>query len=209
MTRFAPFALAGALMLGACSDSAVEPQGFEAPDSSLEARSPAPGTDAIAAIAINAGFDELVGALVFVDEELDTGLVDLFLNGTDQYTVFAPTNEAFENLYGLLSTVLGADIDGITAIPAEVVLDVLLYHVAEGRRGANSVLPRRGVRTITPLLGETFQVRMNGTIRDGLTGVREGDAGIVAADISASNGLIHVISEVIVPPSIVSALTGN
>jgi uncharacterized surface protein with fasciclin (FAS1) repeats len=209
MTRFAPLALAGALALVACSDSVVEPQGFDAPDAALEARAPAPGTDAIATIAINAGFDELVGALVYVDGELDTGLVDLFLNGTDQYTVFAPTNEAFENLYGLLSAVLGADIDGITAVPAEVVLDVLLYHVTEGRRAANSVLPRRGVRTITPLLGETFQVRTNGTIRDGLTGVRESDAAIVAADISASNGIIHVISEVIVPPSIVAALTGN
>jgi hypothetical protein len=143
MTRFAPFALGGALLLGACSGSVAKPQGLEVPDTTLETRSPAPGTD------------------------------------------------------------------GITAVPAEVVLDVLLYHVAEGRRAANSVLPRQGVRTITPLLGETFQVRTNGTIRDGLTGVRESDATIVAADISASNGIIHVISEVIVPPSIVAALTGN
>jgi uncharacterized surface protein with fasciclin (FAS1) repeats len=81
--------------------------------------------------------------------------------------------------------------------------------VAEGRRAANSVLPRRSMRPITPLLGETFQVRTNGKIRDGLTGVRENDAAIVAADIPASNGSIHVISGVIVPPSIVAALTGN
>jgi uncharacterized surface protein with fasciclin (FAS1) repeats len=209
MTRFAPLALASALVLGACSDSIVEPEVFEAPEAALAARAPAPGTDAIAAIAINAGFDELVGALVYVDEELDTGLVDLFLDGTDQFTVFAPTNQAFENLYELLSAVLGADIDEITDVPAGVVLDVLLYHVTEGRRAANSVLPPRGVRTIRPLLGETFQVRTNGTIRDGLTGIRPNDAAIVAANISASNGIIHVISEVIVPPSIVAALTGS
>ena len=208
MTRFAPLTLAFALVLGACSDAVTQPRFLEAPEEALEDRAPAPGTDPIATIAIDAGFDELVGALVYVDEELDTGLVDLFLNDTDQFTVFAPTNEAFENLYGLLSAVLGAEIGGIAAVPAEVVLDVLLYHVAEGRRAANSVLPRRGVRTITPLLGETFQVRTDGTIRDGLTGLRD-DATIVAADISASNGVIHVIDQVIVPPSIVAALTGS
>ena len=84
--------------------------------------------------------------------------------------------------------------------------DVLFYHVAEGRRAANSVLPRNGERKITPLLGETFSVRTNGTIRDGLTGLRD-DAAIAAPNISASNGIIHVITQVIVPPSVVAALT--
>jgi len=205
MTRFAPLALAGALFLGACSDSVVEPQSFEASAS----RAPAPSADAIATIAINAGFDELVGALSYVDAELNAGLVNLFLTPSGQYTVFAPTDAAFENLYALLSVVLGSEVDSITDLPADVVLNVLLYHVTEGRRAANSVLPPRGVRTITPLLGETFEVRTNGTIRDGLTGVRENDARIVSANISASNGIIHVINEVIVPPSIVAAITGN
>jgi uncharacterized surface protein with fasciclin (FAS1) repeats len=169
-------------------------------------RAPAPSTESIAAIAIGAEFDELVGALVYVDQELETGLVELFLNGTDQFTVFAPTNEAFQNLYGLLSAVLGTEIDEITDVPASVVLDVLFYHVTEGRRAANSVVPRRGERTITPLLGETFAVRTDATIRDGLTGLRD-DAAIVTANISASNGIIHVIDQVIVPPSVVAALT--
>jgi uncharacterized surface protein with fasciclin (FAS1) repeats len=141
-----------------------------------------------------------------VDAELSTGLVDLFLNGKDQYTVFAPTNGAFTDLYDLLSAVLMADIDEISDVPAPVVLDVLLYHVTEGRRAANSVLPKNGERTITSLLGETFGVRTDGTIRDGLTGLRE-DAGIGPANVSARNGIIHVIDQVIVPPSVVSALT--
>jgi uncharacterized surface protein with fasciclin (FAS1) repeats len=137
---------------------------------------------------------------------MNTGLIDLFLNGKDQYTVFAPTDGAFEDLYELLSAVLGADISAITDVPASVVKDVLFYHVAEGRRAANSVLPRNGERKITPLLGETFSVRTNGTIRDGLTGLRD-DAAIAAPNISASNGIIHVITQVIVPPSVVRALT--
>jgi uncharacterized surface protein with fasciclin (FAS1) repeats len=196
--------MAGALLLSACADDGST--ALLAPEAPAENRAPAPGADPIAAIAAAAGFDELVGALTYVDGELGVGLVELFRDGTDQFTVFAPTDEAFENLYGLLSAVLDAPISEVTDIPATVVLDVLLYHVAEGRRAANSVLPRVGTRTITPLLGETFQVRADGTIRDGLTGLRT-DAAITGANISASNGIIHVIDQVIVPPSVVAALT--
>ena len=65
---------------------------------------------------------------------------------------------------------LGAtEVDEITDVPAPVVLDVLLYHVTEGRRAANSVVPKRNPRTITSLFGETFQVRSDLTIQDGLT----------------------------------------
>ncbi len=197
-------ALAGALLLGACAD--VDSTSLLAPEASTENRAPAPGAASIAEIAIGAGFDELVGALSYVDAELGAGLVDLFLNGTDQFTVFAPTDEAFAELYALLTVVLGTPIDQVTDIPAPVVLDVLLYHVVEGRRAANSVLPRVGIRTVTSLLGETFRVRPDGSIQDGLTGLRN-DAAIVEANNSARNGIIHIIDQVIVPPSVVGALT--
>jgi len=202
-------ALVAPFVLAACSDVA-EPTLPSIENVSGEARSekasPEKGGDPIAAIAIDQGFGELVGALTYVDQELDAGLVDLFLEGRDQYTVFAPTDEAFEELYGLLSVVLGSTVDEITDLPAPVVLDVLLYHVTEGRRAANSVVPRNRERTITSLLGETFAVRSDLTIRDGLTGLRD-DAAITSPNISASNGIIHVISQVIVPPSVVAALT--
>ncbi len=207
-------ALFVAAALVACDDASADADLLTAPETTAENRAPAPGDDPIAAIAIEAGFDELVGALVYVDGELDTGLVDLFLTGTDQYTVFAPTDEAFQNLYGLLSAVLGAEINEINDVPADVVLDVLLYHVVEGRRAANSVVPPARSprsRTVESLLGETFDVRGNATIADGLTGIREYDAAILVGaglfNISASNGIIHVIDQVIVPPSVVAALT--
>lgn len=202
-------ALVAPFVLGACSDTAgptlpaIENVSAEARS---EKASPEKGGDPIAAIAIAEGFGELVGALTYVDQELDAGLVDLFLEGKSQYTVFAPTDEAFEGLYGLLSVVLGSTVDEITDLPAPVVLDVLLYHVTDGRRAANSVVPRNRERTINSLLGETFAVRNDLTIRDGLTGLRD-DAAITSPNISASNGIIHVINQVIVPPSVVAALT--
>jgi len=154
----------------------------------INEKSNAPGTQPIAQIAIDAGFSELVGALAYVDAELNAGLVDLFLNGTDQYTVFAPTNEAFVNLYGALG------VDSIDDLPAELVLDVLLYHVVEGRRSANSVVPKKNTRNISTLLGVNFTVNPQAQI----TAVGN-TASIVAADISASNGVIHVIDTVILP----------
>jgi uncharacterized surface protein with fasciclin (FAS1) repeats len=103
--------------------------------------------------------------------------------------VFAPTNEAFEALYGALG------IDGITDLPAELVLNVLLYHVTEGRRAANSVVPPVRPRVITTLLGATFTVDSTGTITD----IAGQEVEIVAANISASNGIIHVIDTVLLP----------
>ena len=166
---------------------------FAAGHGNMSNRSPAPSEDSIAAIAIGAGFDELVGALVYVDGELGTDLVGLFSEGTEQYTVFAPTNEAFEALYEEF------DVEGIEelggALGAELIRDVLFYHVAEGRRAANSVVPRVRDRSIITLQGASFSVSNGGIITD-LAGQ---EAEIVAPNISASNGIIHVIDTVLLP----------
>ena len=148
----------------------------------------APSTASIAEIAISAGFSELVEALSYVDQELGSGLVNLLQNGTDQYTVFAPTNEAFDALYDAL------EINNITDLPATLVSEVLLYHVAEGRQASKSVVPFTGERTIETLLGVAFSVNTEGLIT--ATG---NTANIVATDFSASNGIIHVIDSVILP----------
>lgn len=216
----------GALALSACSEAysdPVAPDNLEISEARSDKASPKKGDTPIAQIVLdaNAGdpaeFTLLAAALGFVDLPLsdggqNAGLVDLFLNGRDQYTVFAPTDQAFLNLIDLLGFGDLAEDEGagavLSALGSEAVLNILLYHVAEGRRGANSVLPKKNDREITPLLGEPFFVRAGGSIEDGLTGFpgRE-DAMIVGADISASNGIIHVINQVIVPPSIVAALS--
>ncbi len=130
-----------------------------------------------------------------------TGLTGVFTGG-GQYTVFAPTDQAFVDLVTAVAGLLDPDIlanDGpfaaIDALLGEgTVSNVLLYHVAEGRRAANSVVPPRGIRTISTLLGATFTV---GTDL-GITAVGN-TANIVDANISASNGIIHVIDAVILP----------
>ncbi|MGD2123129.1 MAG: fasciclin domain-containing protein [Gemmatimonadota bacterium] len=219
----ATFVLLGALALGACEDDAdlLAPESAEAFQARSANASPKKGEDPIAQIVldnVNADepqFTQLLAALQYVDRPMSeggqaAGLVDLFLTGKDQFTVFAPTDAAFEGLYSFLTglnLVIGP-VDEIEDLPSGLVLDVLFYHVAEGRRGANSVVPRNGERTITPLLGETFAVTLgeeSAEIIDGLFGLRS-NAKIGPADISASNGIIHVIDQVIVPPSVVETV---
>lgn len=163
---------------------------------------PAPGDDSIADIVVaSATADEPEFTLLLAALEY-TGLTGVFTGG-EQYTVFAPTDEAFVNLVGLLSDDLDGDLleeDGPFAAIDDLlgegtVTKVLLYHVAEGRRAANSVVPPVRPRTITTLLGETFSVNSAGVITD----IAGQEAKIVAANISASNGIIHVIDTVLLP----------
>jgi uncharacterized surface protein with fasciclin (FAS1) repeats len=175
---------------------------FSAQDAELKkGKAVKPGNQTIAEIVVAsteaepAQFTLLLAALEY------TGLTGVFTGG-GQYTVFAPTDEAFVNLVTAVSGLLNPDIlanDGpfaaIDALLGEgTIANVLLYHVAEGRRAANSVVPPRGTRTITTLLGATFTV---GTDL-GITAVGN-TANIVNANISASNGIIHVIDAVILP----------
>lgn len=150
---------------------------------------PAPGDLTITELAVaDERFGELVKALTYVDEELNAGLVNLFLSEDNQFTVFAPNNEAFGRLYSTLQ------VDGITDLDPELVLNVLKYHVTEGRRAANSVVPPKNEKSIQTLLGEKFMVNSDGQI------IAIGNvAGILDPNISASNGIIHEISEVLLP----------
>lgn len=205
--------VAGLFLLGACADTPAL-----APDLTIDPtanRGPLKTLPSIGAIAVTAAtnpnpaereFTQLVAALQYVDAEEQTRLVDLFVDGKGQRTVFAPTDAAFGRLYALASDLLGADIDEITDLPSGLVLEVLLYHVTNGRRGANSVVPKQGVRKIHTLGEAAFLVTPTGEILDALMVPEVPNAQIVTADIQASNGVVHVIDQVLLPPSVVQAL---
>ncbi|WP_396612425.1 fasciclin domain-containing protein [Haloferax sp. S1W] len=130
-------------------------------------------------IAVNTpGFETLVAAVV------EAGLVDA-LSGNRQLTVFAPTDEAFAAL-GVTKDNVG-NIDFEAAVGASLA-EILTYHVVPGRRKAQSVLP---VSDLPTLNGAHIGV-------DGAT-LNDGQADIVATDITASNGVVHVIDGVLLP----------
>jgi transforming growth factor-beta-induced protein len=109
------------------------------------------------------------------------GLVDA-LKGEGPLTVFAPTDEAFAKLPA-------GTLENLLANP-EALADILLYHVAEGRLTAKDVTERGFIAT---LLGRQLAIT---SMRDS---VRVNNANVVAADVEASNGIIHVIDTVLVP----------
>ena len=131
----------------------------------------------------------IVGIVTQDDGEFDVlqaaviraGLVDA-LNGTRQYTVFAPTDAAFVTTLGT-GTEAGA-IDAVNTLDVATLRNILLFHVTNGRRNSNSVLAAPGY---TMLNGVTLT-------RDQLSA-----AGLGATDISASNGIVHVINAVLMP----------
>ena len=202
--------LSSFLLLLACSDSAVNNNTADllTQNSELEAeyRAPAPGDQTIAEIVVasasaeeGAEFTLLLAALEY------TELTGVFTGG-GQYTVFAPTDEAFLGLVAEVAGLLNDEIldeegpfAAIDALLGEgTVANVLRYHVTEGRRAANSVVPnnpRAKERKISTLLeGASFTVNSDA----GITAVGN-TASIVTPNLSASNGIIHVIDKVLLP----------
>ena len=128
-------------------------------------------------IAIEDGrFTTLVAAVEAAD------LVDT-LKGEGPFTVFAPTDDAFDKLpegtvEGLLS-----DIPALT--------DILLYHVVPGKVMAADVVNLTSAETA---LGESLTISVVGDK------VMINDAEVIVTDIEASNGVIHAVDTVLLPP---------
>jgi uncharacterized surface protein with fasciclin (FAS1) repeats len=120
------------------------------------------------------------------------GLVDA-LSGPGPFTVFAPNDEAFAKLPA--GTVEGLLID----LPK--LRSILTYHVISGKvTSADVARITSGGQTpnVTTLQGSPIKVKMNGMFNKT---VHVNDAKVVSADINASNGIIHVIDKVILPPN--------
>jgi uncharacterized surface protein with fasciclin (FAS1) repeats len=136
------------------------------------------------AIAVNSegpftgAFDTLIAAVVAADPA-----VLATLSGNGQFTVFAPTDDAF--------AALGLDETNVGTLPQGFLTDVLLYHVAPGRRYAEDVLASDRIRT----LYKGFLFQDGGVLTDNLGR----DANIIVTDVEAANGIIHAIDAVVLP----------
>ncbi|MCO4768885.1 MAG: fasciclin domain-containing protein [Deltaproteobacteria bacterium] len=124
--------------------------------------------------AIEAGFSELANAVTAV------GLVDT-LRGEGPFTVFAPTDAAFEAVASVT--------EGLTD---QQLTEVLLYHVVSGEVDAAAVV---GLTSATTVQGEDISIDASNGV------VLNGNATVTTTDVEASNGIIHIIDAVILPPS--------
>lgn len=113
------------------------------------------------------------------------GLVET-LKGPGPFTVFAPTDEAFASLpAGTVENLLKPE-------NKEQLIAVLTYHVVPGKVAAAEVAKLEEAKTVN---GGTLEI----DAKSG--GVKINDAKVTATDIAASNGLIHVIDKVLLPPA--------
>ena len=113
------------------------------------------------------------------------GLIDALKDKTGKLTVFAPTDEAFARLpAGTLEMLLKPE-------NKEKLKAILLYHVVSGKVAAKDV---------AKLNGQDVKTLQGGNIRVNTTsGVKVNDSKVVKADVTASNGIIHVIDTVLLP----------
>jgi transforming growth factor-beta-induced protein len=179
-----------ALAVVACSSSAATPSPAAATPSPAAATPEAPASSSpepseaamakdIVATATEAGtFSTLLTAATAA------GLVET-LQGEGPFTVFAPTDEAFAALPA-------GTLEGLLADP-EALKQVLLYHVVSGKVTADQVV---GLTSADSVEGSPIAI----AVKDGSVFLND-TAKVVATDVMASNGVIHVIDSVILPPA--------
>jgi transforming growth factor-beta-induced protein len=165
-----------------CSDDTVEPD-------------PQPVTtpsNTIVDIAGGADFTTLAAALTRV------GLIET-LQGEGPFTVFAPTNAAFDALLTELK------IDGLDKVSDAQLTEILLNHVVSGKV-LSTDLTAGYINTLATGAQQTkVSLLVNLT-----SGVRLNDrAAVTTADVDADNGVVHVIDKVLTVPSIVNAALAN
>lgn len=156
---------------------------------------PAPEQNIVQVAQGNADFSTLVAAVTKAD-------LATTLSGTGPFTVLAPTNAAFAQL--------GAPFDNATninAIPAgdariATLRNILLYHVLAGRKTAAD-FPAGASAQVTQKPASATGVNDNTVYASkvGTTISLNGNARVATADVAASNGIIHAIDRVLMPPA--------
>lgn len=113
-----------------------------------------------------------------------TGLMNTLMKLDADYTLFAPTDEAF--------MAAGLSVASVTQLPKDALASILLYHVVAGKIPAAAVPASAAVPTLN---GKQIYVRKSSA------GVFVNLAQVTIADVKASNGIVHVINQVLMPPT--------
>lgn len=136
------------------------------------------------------GLDSLVKAIVRADAAAP-GLITLINSNT--LTVFAPTNKAFRDLLGALS------LSNVNQIPIGTLQAVLAYHLVSGRVFSSALVNG----TVSMFAGGSATINLTNGTAGGPTITGNGNAGarsnIIATNIMATNGVVHVIDRVLLP----------
>lgn len=177
---FVGLLVAVSLVLAACAPAATPTPAPEPTAMPEPTATPEPELADIVDTAVADGrFTTLVAAVEAA------GLVET-LKGEGPFTVFAPTDDAFAALpEGTVESLLLPE-------NKQQLTDILLYHVVSGKVMAADVT---GLESATTVLGKDIAIKVD------MGNVYINDAQVIITDIETSNGVIHVIDAVILPPS--------
>jgi transforming growth factor-beta-induced protein len=139
----------------------------------------------------DSNFSILVQALAKAD------LVNV-LNGTGNFTVFAPTNDAFNALFAKLG------VNGIADLSTETLKPILLYHVL-GEEKKSSALATGYYNTLSPAQGSSGSMYISTSMGVYLNK----DTKVTIANVDVKNGVIHAIDKVLLPPTVVDQAINN
>ena len=174
--KLVALALVASISFAACGSDSESTESTEA--AATEETVATEVGDIVAVASATEGFSTLVAALTA------GGLVET-LQGAGPFTVFAPTDAAFAALpAGLLEKLLLPE-------NKDVLVSILTYHVVPGM-----------VMSADIMAGDVATVEGSNVKLDTASGVKVNDATVTTADVAASNGVIHVIDAVIVPPTV-------
>lgn len=132
------------------------------------------------------------------------------LDGTTQFTVFAPTNEAFNTFFASL----GANVN-VNNVDVNVLKSILLNHVVSGEILSTAIPASTYVSTLSPFSSAansptiSMFVQKSGNVVTLNGGVNNKGAVVTTADVNASNGVIHVVNRVIQIPNVVDHAKAN
>lgn len=180
--------LVAAVVIAGCTQPSPEPTPTPTPMATpTPSPTATPAQKTVVETAVDAGtFTTLVAAVQAAD------LADT-LSGEGPFTVFAPTDDAFNALPE-------GTVDDLLAEPEGQLKDILLYHVVSGKVMAAEVVDQTELMT---LLGKRLRI-------DTTDGVMVDGAEVVTTDIECSNGVIHVIDAVMIPkPNIVETAVAD
>lgn len=179
------------VLFTACGDTTTAEEVTEE-EPMEETMEPEPVDETPTIVGIAAG-DERFSTLVAAVQAAD--LVET-LNGDGPFTVFAPTNAAFEKLpEGTVASLLEPDNKGTLS-------SILTYHVVSGAYTAADVVAaiqdNNGKFTINTVQGGTLTATLSGD-NVVLTDTQGNQSTIIVTDVEASNGVIHAIDTVVMP----------
>ena len=175
--KLVALALVASIAFTACGSDSANTEETETEESVVETET-VEATDIVAVATATEGFSTLVAALTAA------GLVET-LQGEGPFTVFAPNDAAFAALpEGLLEKLL---------LPENIAVltSILTYHVVGAK-----------VLSTEVVAGDAASVEGSNLALATDMGVMVNDATVIQADVEASNGVIHVIDKVLVPPTV-------